>query len=117
MRILANENIPGQMVEVLREEGHDVVWILTEAPGSTDSDILKRAVSDERIVLTFDKDFGELAFHSDMPASAGVILLRIGARDPSLLAGIAARALASRADWAGHFSVVEPDRVRMTALP
>lgn len=105
------------MVGVLREEGHDVVWILTEAPGSADGDILKRAASEGRIVLTFDKDFGELAFRSGLSASAGVILLRIGARDPSLLAGIAARALASRDDWAGHFSVVEPDRVRMTPLP
>jgi predicted nuclease of predicted toxin-antitoxin system len=105
------------MVTVLREEGHDVLWVLTEAPGSTDGDILKRAVTDERIVLTFDKDFGELAFRSSMPASTGVILLRIGARDPYLLADIAARALASRDDWAGHFSVVEPDRIRMTPLP
>lgn len=117
MRILANENVPGRMVDVLREEGHDVVWILTESPGSTDTDVLKRAVSDERVVLTFDKDFGELAFRSGMPASTGIILLRIGAQDPSLLASIAARALASRADWAGHFSVVEPSRVRMTPLP
>jgi hypothetical protein len=34
LRILANENVPGQMVRVLRDEGHDVVWVLTEAPGS-----------------------------------------------------------------------------------
>jgi predicted nuclease of predicted toxin-antitoxin system len=115
MRILANENVPRQMVEALREEGHDVVWTLAEA--STDEDILRRAVGEDRVVLTFDKDFGELAFRSGMPASTSVILLRISARDPSLLAGTIAQALAGRGDWAGHFSVIESDRVRMTALP
>jgi predicted nuclease of predicted toxin-antitoxin system len=62
MHFLANENFPLDVVEALRSEGHDVAWIRTDAPGSKDPDILKRAVAENRILLTFDKDFGDLAF-------------------------------------------------------
>jgi len=77
MRFLANENFPFDAVEVLRQNGHDVVWIRTEAPGISDPEILKRAQNDDRILLTFDKDFGELAFRSQLPATSDIILFRI----------------------------------------
>ncbi len=82
MKLLANENFPRRAVEALQEEGHDVAWIWTEAPGSTDEGVLSRAEAENRILLTFDKDFGELAFRSGLSASAGVILFRIS-RDGS----------------------------------
>jgi predicted nuclease of predicted toxin-antitoxin system len=63
MHILAHENFPGDTVAVLRQRGHDVVWVRTEAPGSSDQEVLERAQAEDRIVATFDKDFGELAFH------------------------------------------------------
>ena len=66
MRFLANENVAGDAVFALREKGHDVVWIRTDTPGSNDEDILTRAVAEERILITFDKDFGELAFHAHL---------------------------------------------------
>lgn len=56
MRILANENFPGKAVEVLRLHGHDVIWIKTDAPGSSDKDILLRAADDSRVLITFDTD-------------------------------------------------------------
>lgn len=61
MRFLANENIPGALVKALRGAGNDVIWIRTEAPGIHDQEVLARAARDGRILLTFDKDFGELA--------------------------------------------------------
>jgi predicted nuclease of predicted toxin-antitoxin system len=59
MRFLADENIPGDAVTELEAAGHDIVWVRTMAPGSKDEDILALAVREERIILTFDKDFGE----------------------------------------------------------
>jgi len=117
MRILANENFPGEAVEALRQRGFDVTWVRTEAPGSEDDEILKRAQVEGRVVVTFDKDFGELAFHNLRPASSGVILFRISAQSPGRVARVAVAALESRSDWAGHFAVVEDDRIRMTSLP
>jgi predicted nuclease of predicted toxin-antitoxin system len=117
MQFLANENFPLDAVEAVRKTGHDVAWIRTDAPGSKDPDILKRAVTEQRILLTFDKDFGELAFHVGLPASCGVVLFRLQARSSAALAELVVTALQSRTDWAGQFSVVEPARIRMRSLP
>ena len=117
MRLLANENFPLDAVEALRTEGHDVAWIREDARGSQDEQMLARAQQEDRILVTFDKDFGELAFRSRLPSSSGVILFRISTPSSRYIAQVAVQALASRTDWAGHFSVVEDQRIRMTPLP
>jgi len=117
MQFLANENFPLDVVEAVRKVGHDVAWIRTDSPGSKDADILKRAVSEQRILLTFDKDFGERAFQLGLPASCGIVLFRLQASSSAALAVLVVAGLQSRTDWAGQFSVVEPGRIRMRPLP
>ena len=117
MHLLANENFPGVAVDALRARGHDVAWVRTDAPGSDDRTVLARAVAEGRLLLTFDKDFGELAFRAGLPASSGVVLFRIAPISPAHIADVAVAVLESRNDWAGHFSVIEESRVRMTPLP
>jgi len=117
MRLLANENFPLDAVEALRANGHDVAWIREDGRGSRDEQVLARAQQERRVLVTFDKDFGELAFRSRLPASSGVILFRISTPSSKDVARIAVQALASREDWGGHFSVIEDRRIRMTRLP
>lgn len=117
MRILANENFPGDAVDELRQRGNDVKWIRTESPGITDREVLAIAQTEKRLLITFDKDFGELAFKQNLPSECGIVLFRITPTSPAIVAKIAAVALESRTDWMGHFSVVEDDRIRMTVLP
>ena len=117
MRFLANENVPAAVVDRLRELGHDVAWIRVENPGWPDRKILRRAVTEDRILMTFDKDFGALAFHAGLPASSGIILLRLNASSPEELATRVAAALESSITWAGCFAVVEDDRIRVRPLP
>jgi predicted nuclease of predicted toxin-antitoxin system len=117
MRFLADENFPLDAVEALRQQEHDVVWIRTESPGISDPEVLNRAQIENRIVLTFDKDFGELAFREQLPATRGIILFRIMAPSGAVIAQKVATAIAMRDDWAGHFSVVEDDKVRMRLFP
>lgn len=117
MRLLANENFPKEAVEALQQHGHDVVWVRTHCPGISDREVLSLAQSENRILLTFDKDFGELAFRAGFPATSGVILFRILPRSPGSVARVAVAALNDRLDWDGHFSVVTEDRIRMTPLP
>lgn len=62
MNLLADENFPRVVVEALRAAGHDVVWARTDMPAAADDVILGRAQAEGRLVVTFDKDFGELAF-------------------------------------------------------
>ncbi|MGO8921212.1 MAG: DUF5615 family PIN-like protein [Stellaceae bacterium] len=116
MRFLANENFPGAAVKALEASGHDVVWVRTAAPGAADPDVLASAAREERILLTFDKDFGELARSSALPAGCGVILLRLPMPKPGDVGQQLAQLITSRDDWAGHFSVIEPGRIRMRAL-
>lgn len=92
MRILANENFAGEAVVALRARGHDVLWVRTDCPGSTDSQVADRARSEARLLLTFDKD-------------------------PAHVARVAVAVLEAREDWGGHFSVIEDWRIRMTPLP
>jgi predicted nuclease of predicted toxin-antitoxin system len=77
MRFLADENFPGDAVAALRTSGHDVLWIRTDAPGITDQDVLARSLEDARVLLTFDKDFGELAWRSGLPTSCELDLAAI----------------------------------------
>ena len=117
MRLLANENFPRDAVDALRENGHDVAWIREDARGSRDEQVLALAKEEKRILVTFDKDFGELAFHAKLPATLGIVLFRIVPRSSHHIAQVAVQALESRNDWEGHFSVIEDKRIRMTPLP
>lgn len=117
MRILANENLPRVAVAALRARGHDVNWVRTSAPGASDREVLKAAITEARLLVTFDKDFGELVFREGISGSHSIVLLRITLTSPSQLANAIVRAMESRTDWAGHFSVIEDDRIRMVPLP
>ncbi len=77
MRFLVNENVAGTVIRQLRQRGHDVLSVKETMRSETDQAVLATAQADERIVVTNDKDFGELAFRSELPASCGVILLRL----------------------------------------
>jgi len=116
VRILANENLSGETVEALRAHGHDVAWVPEEAPSASDREILARAQAEDRVVVTFDKDFGELAVRAGLAASAGVILLRIRQLSAAFVTRLVVAALESRSDWSGHFWVVEESRVRTVPL-
>lgn len=117
MRFLANENFPSDAVTALRQQGHDVRWIRTDAPGSSDPQVLAMAQAEERILLTFDLDFGELAFRAGLPATIGIVLFRFKMTSAQQVARVVSEALALRTDWAGNFSVVDMDRIRMRPLP
>ena len=80
MRILADENIPSATVRRLHDAHHHVLWIRESFPGMPDIDIMNLAVEEQRIIITFDKDFGELAVTGKGQKPPGIILLRISMR-------------------------------------
>jgi predicted nuclease of predicted toxin-antitoxin system len=117
MRLCANENLPEDCVLRLRQDGHDVLWIREAAPGISDDIVLARAATEDRLLITFDKDFGELVFRRGAKASQGVVLFRIAQPSAAAVAERVSAVLASRDDWSGHFCVVENFAVRMRRLP
>ena len=73
------------MVRLLRDQGNDVVYAAESLVGSADRLIMQTALSEDRVILTFDRDFGELVFrHRTAPAS-GIVLFRLGASSPDTL--------------------------------
>jgi predicted nuclease of predicted toxin-antitoxin system len=116
MRFLADENFPGVAVAALEASGHDIVWMRLATPGASDAEVLQTAARERRILLTFDKDFGELAARLTFPPSCGVVLLRVPAPNSQAAAQRVADRVGARDDWNGHFSVIEPARVRMRRL-
>lgn len=78
MNITADENIDRLLVGWLREAGNNVLWVREVASGMADPDILRRATMEGRVVVTHDKDFGELVFREGM-RTEGVVLLRFDA--------------------------------------
>ncbi|MDB4305960.1 DUF5615 family PIN-like protein [bacterium] len=116
MRILADENIPGATVRRLRAAAHDVFWIRESNPGIPDTDIINLAVEEQRIIITFDKDFGELAVTGQGENPPGVILLRTSKRSPEYVAETVERILDGRGDWADHLTVVDDTHVRMRPI-
>src|SRR5688572_1859764 len=116
MRFLADENFPRDAVVELQSAGHDIAWVRTAAPGVSDAQVLAWAVREGRILLTFDKDFGELVRGAPIPATCGVILFRVPMPKPRDAGKRIAALVAEREDWIGHFSVIEPGRVRMRRL-
>ncbi|MBI3516942.1 MAG: DUF5615 family PIN-like protein [Proteobacteria bacterium] len=116
MRSLADECVDAAHVSRLRAAGHDVSYIAESASGATDTDVLRRAHDEGRLLLTEDKDFGDLVFRSGM-APPGVVLLRL---DPekSLLKWTRLDAAIGRfgPNLLGHYVVVEAARFRSRAL-
>ena len=118
MRFLADENVPSASVSRLREAGHDVAAVAEDALGSGDSEVLGWAASEERIVLTFDRDYGELVYSSGLPTPAGVVYFRLMSPTPEapaerLLGLLEVQGFPAR----GMFTVVERERVRQRPLP
>ncbi len=80
MKFIVDESTGMSVVNYLRGQGHDVLAVAEDMPQADDMDILARAVPEERILITNDKDFGELIFRTGR-THAGVLLLRL--RDES----------------------------------
>lgn len=117
MRILSDENVPGPLIRTLRERGHDVLSVKESFRGADDTTVLRRAREDSRLLVTFDKDFGELAFHGGLTAAPGVVLFRLSGASPAEDSARALSVLEGRSDWTGWFAVVTATLVRLRPLP
>ncbi|MBI2735201.1 MAG: DUF5615 family PIN-like protein [Rhodospirillales bacterium] len=80
MRWLADECVAAALVVHLRRTGHDVSYVAEDEASASDTAIVMLAHDEERLLLTEDKDFGDLAFRLTMPVP-GIVLLRLGGYD------------------------------------
>lgn len=117
MELLADESCAGPVVWALRAAGHNLVVIAEIAKGAPDEWVMERAFTEGRIVVTEDRDFGELVYGSGRP-NAGVIFVKFHSRARRAKPAAVLEAVAKLGDrLRGGFAVVEPGRVRIGKRP
>jgi predicted nuclease of predicted toxin-antitoxin system len=111
--LVANEGVDRPVVERLRQDGHNVVYVAELAPSITDEEILQLANTQSAVLLTADNDFGELVFRQGRVHS-GVLLLRLAGLANATKAEVVAEVCRDRvAELIGAFSVISPGQVRI----
>ena len=82
----------------------------------SDEEVLRLAHAEHRIVVTFDRDFGELVFRQGLPAPAGILYLRFVPEVPSDVTAYVSRLIREGIDLRGRFTTADRRRIRQTAL-
>jgi predicted nuclease of predicted toxin-antitoxin system len=116
--ILADENVPRASVDLLRTAGMDVESVAERDAGMSDLAVLELARAEGRLLLTFDRDFGELIYRRGHAAPPALVYLRFVPTDPQEAAAVFRRLLEhSEIELDGRFTVVTRDQVRQRSLP
>lgn len=82
MKFLANENFPFPSIEFLRQRGFEVFSVSEEMSGISDEDVLQKAATENLIILTFDRDYGELIFKYQKKNPPSVVYFRSKGQSP-----------------------------------
>ena len=113
MNLLADESVDKHIVEQLREDGHDVLYVSEMEPSIRDEVVLQRANEHHALLVTADKDFGEVVYREGY-VHLGVILIRLAGLSPQTKAQIISKVLGEPAvEMPDTFTVVSPGLVRI----
>lgn len=113
MILLVDESVDRQVVDRLREDGHTVSYVAEMDPGISDDDVLSLANEKEAVLLTADRDFGEIIFRQKK-ISKGIILIRLAGLSPSGKADKISLALKKHSKgMLSSFSVITPSSIRI----
>ncbi|MBI2143641.1 DUF5615 family PIN-like protein [Candidatus Woesearchaeota archaeon] len=114
MRLLVDESTGKRLADMLAGAKHDVIFAGDIMPAASDEAVLARAESEGRILISDDKDFGELIVRRRKPAP-GFILLRTASTDPEERFGILTKTM-RELDVEGKLVVVKDGRIRIRKL-
>lgn len=113
MRFVCDEGVDRAIVRRLRGEGHEVLYIAESSPSVTDEEVLREANSRMAVLVTLDKDFGELVFRLGR-LTAGILLVRAPELATEERAALVASVVGEHGpELAGAFSVVTATKVRI----
>lgn len=113
MNLLADEGVDRQIVERLRQDGHRVLYVAEMESGVSDRIVLALANREKSLLLTADKDFGEMVFRQRLH-TYGVVLLRLAGLSPGHKAEIVASVFRQHAAELPHaFTVIAPGVCRI----
>ncbi len=83
LKFLIDECTGKRLSFLFKNAGYDVVFVGDWKPSASDEEVLQKANDDGRILITDDKDFGELVFRMEKP-STGVIPIRTSTTNPAI---------------------------------
>jgi predicted nuclease of predicted toxin-antitoxin system len=113
MTFLADESVAGAILERLRADGHTVASIAEVSPGVADTHVLAEADRTQSILLTEDKDFGELVYRQGA-SHQGVVLLRLAGLSRAVRAALISDVFkAHSAEFVGAFTVITSSGIRI----
>lgn len=113
MKLLADENVDKPIVERLRKDGHVVLYVAEIAPSISDDEVMQRANQEKAVLLTADKDFGDLVFRQSR-IIYGVVFLRLSGLPPQRKAELVSKAVKEHAEeLAWNFTVISHGTVRI----
>jgi predicted nuclease of predicted toxin-antitoxin system len=116
MNFVADESVDRQIVDALREDDHAVLYVTEMEPGISDDEVLDKAEKGSAILITADKDFGELVFRQQR-ITKGVVLVRLAGLLPSKKAEIASTMIKKHLDAIQNaFSVISPNAIRIRQI-
>jgi predicted nuclease of predicted toxin-antitoxin system len=117
MNLLADEGMDRPVVDRLRREGHAVLYVADMTPGITDDEVLDEANRQGALLVTGDKDFGELVYRLGR-VHQGVVLVRLAGLPLPFKADVVARAIHDHeAELPGAFTVISRGQVRIRRTP
>lgn len=110
---LANENFPKPSVDLLRASSIEVESIQERYPGIPDEEVLQKAIDSNLIILTFDKDYGEMIFRYGIRTPPAVIYFREKGQQPLFAGEILVTLLKSKSfHFENRFTVIEKGNIR-----
>ena len=116
MNFLADESVDRQIVDRLRQDGHAVRYIAEMEPGISDDRVLDLANQEADVLVTADKDFGELVFRQGR-LTFGILLIRLAGLSPARKADVVASSANQHgAELPGGFAVLAPRSFRIRRL-
>lgn len=117
MRWLADENIPGYAIAYLRQRGEDVLSIAETSPAISDIEVLALARREGRLLVSFDRDHGDLVFHQGVAPPRGIVFLRFSPPSPESLFTVFSGLISlGEAALDGQFTVISPEGTRQRPL-
>jgi predicted nuclease of predicted toxin-antitoxin system len=111
-QFIADENIPKETVDLLKKQGVDIISVTKFAYGLSDTEVLDLANKNGRIVITFDKGFGQLIF-KEKRKTKGLILLRFTPKSPQQIAKRIQQVLATNIRMENSVVTVKKDSIRV----
>lgn len=113
MNFLADEGVDRPIVDQLRQEGYNLLYVAEMARSIPDDEVLALANANNALLITADKDFGELVFRLGR-INAGVVLLRLAGLQPATKAATVATVFREHtAEMQNAFTVISPGMVRI----